>query len=441
MLYIFQEMNYIKIIREKIKNNSLYNSSFWAVFGNGIGNFLMLISGIFIARMLGKDLYGEYGVVKTTMYTMATFSTLAFGNTTTKFVADYLQKDLSSVKSIIKSSVWIVVLFSISTCAFLNFYSTKIALFVNEPQLANAFRFLGVLIIFRALNTLGAGLLGGFKDFRRVGINNIIAGLTMFALCIPLTTKYSLTGAYISLISSQIVLCILNLLFVYRHQKGIKSYSNTKFGKILLVFSFPFALTEFVYTITTWSGSMVVTKYASLGELGMYTACAQWNSIILFMPGLLANVILSYLSTSSASGSEQGHHQLMKRMLLVNFISTLIPLTVVAVAAGYITQYYGSTFFGMESILRIGILGTLFTCLSRVFDSNLMSIGKRWTAFTICCTFYISSFIGSVILMKLTDGVNAAMNMTRMGVIFSASMLTVYVIEYSIRRKYSKIHK
>jgi O-antigen/teichoic acid export membrane protein len=425
---------------EKVNNNSLYKNSFWAVFGNGIGNFLMLLSGIFIARMLGKDLYGEYGMVKTTMYTMATFSTLAFGNTTTKFIADYIQKDLPSVKSIIKSSVWIVVLFSISTCVFLYLLSNKIALFVNEPQLADAFKFLGVLIIFRALNTLGAGLLGGFKDFKHVGINNIVAGSIMFLLCIPLTSLYSLTGAYISLITSQIVLCILNLFFVYRHQKGIQTYSNTNFSKLLLVFSFPFALTEFIYTVTTWGGSMVVTKYASLGELGMYTACAQWNAIILFMPGLLGNVILSYLS-SSASGSEKvHHHQLVKRMLLVNFLSTLLPLAIVAVAASYIAQYYGSTFVGMDSILRIGILATIFTCLSRVFDSNLMSIGKRWTAFTICSSSYIMSLIGAIILMKLTNGVNAAMNMTKFGLFMSVSLLIVYVVEYLIRYRSHKSH-
>ena len=48
-------------IKQKI-NSKLFRDSFWAVFGNGIGNALMLLSGIIIARLLGKDLYGEYGI-------------------------------------------------------------------------------------------------------------------------------------------------------------------------------------------------------------------------------------------------------------------------------------------------------------------------------------------------------------------------------------------
>ena len=138
---------FFQTVKDKISSNSLYKNSFWAVFGNGIGNFLMLVSGIFIARTIGKDLYGEYGMVKTTMYTMATFSTLAFGNTSTKFIADYLQKDLSCVKSIVRSAMWVVLLFSVSVCGLLFLFSERIAIFVNEPQLARAFKFLGVIII------------------------------------------------------------------------------------------------------------------------------------------------------------------------------------------------------------------------------------------------------------------------------------------------------
>jgi len=373
-------------------------------------------------------------MVKTTMYTMATFSTLAFGNTSTKFIADYLQKDLSCVKSIVRSALWIVLLFSLSMCGLLFLFSEQIAIFVDEPQLARAFKFLGIIIVFRALNTLGAGILGGFKDFRRVGINNIIAGAVMFSLSITLARPFGLTGAYTALISSQVCLCILNLWFVYRYQKNIASYSTANLAKVLFVFSLPFAINELVYTATAWGSSMIMTKFASLGELGMYTACNQWNAIILFMPGLLGNVILSYLSTA-ASGDRQEHHALMKRMLFVNFVSTLVPMIIVMIFANYIARYYGDSFAGMESILRLCIFGTLFTCLTRVFDSNLMSSGKRWTAFIISNTFYITSFVAASILLYKTNGVNAAMNMMKLGVILSASALTTYVIEYSIRYK------
>jgi len=423
----------ISSIYNRLRKNALYKDSFWAVFGNGIGNFLLLFSGIIIARMLGKDLYGEYGMVKTTMFTMATFSTLALGNSSTKFVAEYLQKDLSSVKSIIRTCIRIVLVFSMAMCVLLFVLSSVIADFVKEPQLALSFKFLGVIIVFRALNTLGAGILGGLKDFKQVGVNNIIAGSTMLVLCIPMTNFYSLNGAYISLLSSQVCLCILNMYFVYKLQKPITDYSSEKYGKMLLAFTFPFALNELIYTFTAWGNNLFITKYATLGDLGILTACMQWNSIVLFMPGLLANVILSYLSTSATSDGHE-HQFILKRMLVINLISTLIPLFIVMFFSKYITSYYGESFNGMNVVLLVAILGTVFTCLSRVFDSNLMSEGRRWTAFFICSIIYIIQFILTIVILKLTDGQYAAMNMAILSVVMSVLMLLLYVIEYRIRK-------
>ncbi len=422
-------------LKDKVLKDSLYKNSFWAVFGNGTGNFLLLLSGIFIARELGKDLYGEYGMVKTTMFTMATFATLAIGNTSTKFIAEYIQKDISCVRNIILTSLKIVLSFSLLMCAFLFVFSDAIANFVNEPKLSTSFKVLGVIIVFRALNTVGAGILGGFKDFKQVGINNIVSGITMFALCIPLTRMFSISGAFVSLLTSQVCLCILNVLFVLKRYKTIKESSSERFGKLILVFSFPFALNEFVYTVTAWGNSLILTKYASLGDLGMYTACMQWNSIIMFMPGLLGNVILSYLSTSAVSSS-QTHDKLINRMLMVNLVSTLIPLVVVAMCSGFISDYYGQSFKGLDIILLVAIWGTIFTCMSRVFESNLMSEGRRWTAFAISSSMYVVGFVAAFILLKTSNGYNAAFRMVVLSVFMSALTFISYMIEY----KWSKCH-
>ena len=101
--------------------------------------------------------------------------------------------------------------------------------------------------------------------------------------------------------------------------------------------------------------------------------------------------------------------------------------------SNYIASYYGQSFNGMEIVLLVAILGTVFTCLSRVFDSNLMSEGRRWTAFSICSIIYLIQFILTIVILKLTDGQNAAMNMAILSVIMSIVMLFLYVLEYRTR--------
>lgn len=412
-----------------MKRSALFKDSVWAVSGNGIGNFLMLLSGILIARYLGKDLYGEYGIVKSTMFLAALFATFGLGDTSTKFVAEYLQKDQQDVKGIIIASLKIVLCFSLTICTLLLFFSPQIAEFVHEPRLAVPFRFLGVIIVFRALNTVSAGILGGFKDYKRLGKNNVCGGVIMISVAVPITSMFGLKGALIALLFSQVFLCFANLIAVYKRKKSIIGICKKNHERELIAFSYPFALNEFIYTLTAWGGTLLLTKYSSLGELGMYTACTQWNSIILFMPGLLGNVILSYLSTT-AIGDRNTHDSLIRKMLLINFVSTLIPLLLVVVLSPFIARYYGPTFEGMKLVLCISVLGTLFVCLTRVYQSNLISEGKKWLAFKIRSSYNFLNLFVIYVILRLTNGVNAALNLVIAALFIDLLSLFLYMFFY-----------
>ena len=52
-------------IKTVISNNhNLIKDSLWSIFGSVIGKGSAFISGIFIARLLGKISYGEYSMLK-----------------------------------------------------------------------------------------------------------------------------------------------------------------------------------------------------------------------------------------------------------------------------------------------------------------------------------------------------------------------------------------
>lgn len=417
----------------RMRSSNLFKDSFWAVMGNGIGNAFMLFSGILIARYLGKDLYGAYGMVKTTMFHIALYATFALGNTSTKFIAEYIQRDVSVVPNIVMASIRITLVLSISMCICLLLFAGELAVYINAPQLTPAFRFLGIVIVSRALNTVGAGILGGFKEYKRLGINNVIAGIAMMSLCIPLTRLWGLSGALWSLLVSQILLCILNLWEVRRVTKKIHKWKKEPFSKKLLLFSYPFAIAELVYTIASLGTNLLVTKYATIGDFGIYTACSQWNSIVLFMPGLLGNVILSYLSTSVID-KESSHAVMVKRMLLINLLCTVAPFLLVMLFSPYIVAYYGPTFSGMERALIIMTLGAIFTCMTQVFQSDLTSCGRKWTALLIRGSYNILQLVLVLIVLPLSGGSDAAIKMAYISVFVSLFALILYASEYLLRK-------
>lgn len=386
-------------MKEKLKHivqSQFMKDSSWAVLGSGFGNGLLLIAGIIIARLLGKDLYGEYGVVKSTMFYIAAFSTFGLGYTSTKYIAQYVEEHREKLNSVIVSTFKITLFNSILLGILVFVFSSPLANFLDTPQLALPFKYLGIIIVFRAVSTSAGGLLSGFGDFKELGINNIISGFTLLILCVPLTYNWGLKGSLISLSLSQFILAVLNVRILLR--KSLSKELQPEMTKELLKFSFPVALQELSFTICNWGTTLILTKYASVGEVGMYTASYQWTGIILIIPSLLSNVILAYLSKSSESSTRQ---KLLFRILIINLICTLIPFGVALLLSDFIIQMYGGTFADMKPVFLIAIFSTIFMCLSNVFQSEMISRGKNWQLFT----FRLIRDIFIIVLLFISLGV------------------------------------
>ncbi len=359
----------------KIRSSRLAKDSFWAVFGNGLGYGFLMLAGIVIANFLGVDAYGEFGIVKTTMLYIAGFATLGLGISSTKYIANALKEDRPAVRSLSHDAIQITLVFSALLAAGLFIAANPLARFLDEPGLAGAFRILGVIIVCKALNTTQNGILAGFGDFRAIARNNVISSLAMLTGCVPLTCWFRLDGALGILFFSQALNALLNWVSLRRLIKGLSGQKNVSRKRELCLFSFPIALQELNYTVCSWGGIMLLTKLSSSSQVGLYTAAG----VITFIPGLLSNVILSHLS--GTAGDKASHRHTLKTMLGVNFITTIIPFAAVYLLAGLITGFYGPTFTGLESVLRIMTLATVFSACSTVLYSELISRGHNWLSF------------------------------------------------------------
>lgn len=422
MNYSFQE------IKTKILSSSLFKDSFWAVFGNGLGHFLLLLAGIVIARFLGKDIYGEYGVVKTTMFYIASFSTLGLGFTATRFVARYKGVDEGLLKGSIFSSLSITAISSLILCLLLLVFAKPLAIYLDEPRLAIPFRFLGVIIMAKAMSTTTGAVLGGIKNFKAVGVNNIISGACMLIMGSGFTYLWGLNGSLIALLSSQCILCLLNLVAIYKSSLYKLRYVERKKATApILKFTFPVALQELSYSLSQWGVILILTKFCSLGEVGLYTAAAQWNTIILFMPSLLSNVVLSYLSGSETANKQQ---RLLKLMLLVNLFATLIPFILVYVFSDFITSFYGSTFVEMKDVMNILVFSTIFDCMSKVFQSNMISEGKNWSLFIFRTLRDIALLVVSYYVLCTNMGEGGAVKFAVISLSTCVGYFVLMVMEY-----------
>lgn len=367
-------------LKDRLLHSKLFKDSFWAVFGNGLGNGLLLLSGIIIARILGKDLYGEYGLVKTTMFYIAAFASFGLGITSTKFIAKFVNKNDGSTALIIRQCLLISLGFSSFIALMIALHAEVLSNFLGVHSLKETFVWLSILIVTKGFSTAQAGVLAGCKKFKENGKNNIMSGLVFFSMGIPLAYYCSLNGALFSLCISQVVLCFSNGFDIYKVTRYYGEYSitNKSYYKEILRFSCPVALQESSIWICNWLLVLLITKFMNVGQLGMYTAAAQWNSIILMIPALLSNVVLSHLS-----GSETSPNKILKLSLIANFICTIIPFLIVVVFSTQISDMYGESFSGISSIIKILTISTVFECCSYVYKSLYIANNLVWRYFFI----------------------------------------------------------
>jgi len=368
------------MIINKISKNKLVTDSFWALIGTIISKGLVLFSGIFIASFLGSDVYGEFGVIKTTLLSFAVFSSVGLGYTANKYIAEYKLKKPEYLYLIIKYcrniTFYLSFLLSIIVCFFSPYICTVL---LNAENLTSPLRLISLCLVFSSLNVTQTGIISGFGKFKELAKINTKIGLITFVLSILLTYIWGMLGALLSVIFTQILNFILNYKLIDTSLNNLiktRIDRDIKLLKKILIFSLPVSLQESIYSLTSWVFSLLIIKYSTYSELGIYHAAVQWSAMILFIPGIMRNVILSHLTQNLKENDT--FNQIIKLTIKINLISTLIPAIIIFFCSNYFVIIYGESYNGIERLLNITVFTTIFISVSNVFAQIYMSKELNW---------------------------------------------------------------
>ncbi len=368
----------IENIRSRLRNSSLFRDSFWTLLGSGIGKGLSLIAGIFVARFLGSEAYGEYGTIRTTLIYIAIVSTFGFGYTATKYVVEFRHRSLCLVKSLTNKILLFTLLFSAVLALIFTFYASDIAMFMKAPKLVILLRRYSILIVLNAVVSSQIAIISGFKDFKKSSIVNILSGISIFVGSIMLTFWLDIDGAIIALIIYYLIQVILNRRIIHNELATIGvEHEGLKWINFipLLKFSVPIAMQESLYTIVHWITLWLLIMHSNYTQVGLSSAGALWQSVVIFIPAMLKNVMFSYLTDDKESKS------LTRRLVIVNLISSAIPAIIVFLFSGEISYFYGASFKGVDVIIMISVMSSIFISVSEVYCYKLISNGYPWLVF------------------------------------------------------------
>lgn len=407
----------------------LFKDSLWSLIGSTVGRGLSLVAGILVARFLGKDLYGEYGILKTTLIYLEIFSTFGLGYTATKFIADFRQSNPSQVSSVCRATLKITLVTSGIMAIFVLLFAKQIAVMIDASHLYNTLRITAAGVIVNAINVAQIGILSGFGDFKIIAKNTTIAGVVTFLLTVLLTFFFGLNGAVIALVLSYGCQCLINHCSVRNRLRQFEEPRKKDKGlyKELLVFSSPVALQESLYSIVNWAISFMLIKVSGYGELGLYSAAAQWSAIISFIPGILRNVTLSHLSGNL--NDQSAHEKTMRAMLGVNVASTSAMMLIILLFINPICSMYGDTFEGLQLVIVAQAFCAIVISSSNVYAQEFMSRGANWPVFFCRLVRDIAALLISYYVILLVQGYGAlilSVTLVAMNVCYLFALYLIY---------------
>ncbi|NKI26854.1 oligosaccharide flippase family protein [Arenibacter sp. 6A1] len=288
--------------------NELLSSSFWSLVGSLSSKSLLFAVWVLVARMLGKELYGEIGIVRSTINLFIIFLGTGISITMTKYIPMYVQKDKQRVSKIYSLNLFFTLSFSALLTFLLYFLAEYISIWISgSKDLKLSLQIGSFLIFFNSLNSFITGCLQGFRTFKLISFINTINGVATFVFVYLGAYFYSVHGAFIGLLISAVILLIQSHYYLKKKlkQEGIEFNSNfiSEFT-ILKNFTVPSILSGLMVVPFKWAlDAFLVKSTNGLNELGLYSALILFQTFLVVLANSLNAPLLTLMAENKNNNS------------------------------------------------------------------------------------------------------------------------------------------
>jgi len=372
-------------LRDRLIKGTALN--FIAVAFNQGSTFVI---NIIVARILLKQVYGEYAMVQSTLVMAAALSQLATGYTASKYIAEFRSSNPKRAGRIMGICALIsAVMAGVGTILLMAMAPWLAGAMLKAPHLASALILGSGFLFFSSVNGYQTGALSGLEAYgglAKAGVASAIVAVTAISLG---AWWGGLNGTLIGLSVSALFRCAIHnrWLRLESHAQEIKPRyrgSLHQEKEIIFKFALPAAIAGYYSTPMIWlANSFLVRQPGGYGEMALYSAASNLRIIVLFLPNILNTVGLSVLNNEKAKGDINHFNRVFKYNVLYIFLVSLGGGLAMGIFGQPILQLFGKDFKAGYSLLWLLLASGLFEGLSIGLYQYLQSQAKIWLSFFI----------------------------------------------------------
>ena len=371
---------------DKILSQRLRRGALWSGFGAVISRTLAIAASILVARLVGKNDFGEIGIIQSTIVMLSTFAGFGAAVMATRFVALYCRTHQQKAGSIIflADSLTLVLSLVISLLFFI--FSEPIASgALAAPALSPLLKISAILLFFNTLIGTQLGILTGFEAFPKIAWINLVTGIASVILMPLGALLYGITGAIWAMIVVAVISWILNLITlrgIYR-EHGIEykfGFKKEELG-LLWTFNFPSFLSSITFTSVGWVCNTMLVNATGYGEMGIINACNSWYTAILFFPTIVSGIILPVMSERIGINETGQARKIVLFSIRVNALSMMPFVALLAIFSPFFMGLYGESFRQAWLPLSITVITAWLMAIQIPVGQMLAAKSKMWLGF------------------------------------------------------------
>jgi O-antigen/teichoic acid export membrane protein len=371
----------------------------WTFASTLTTNLSGLLVGVGLARMLGRDAYGELGVLMSTYALFSQLGSLGLGMAALKHMAECRENDPQRAGRVTGLALQTATISYGVTAALVCLLAPHLARFINAPHLAAEIRLIGVLLLLLGIDSVQGGLLGGLEAFHRTARINMARA----ACHVPL----ALTGCWLAGLPGVLgVMILLALLTVVLNRRALDG-ELARFGirpdytangtelKRFLAFSIPSFLGGCLTVPVTWAtNAMLVNHQGGYAQMGLLSAANQWRAVATLVPGVFNSVFLSIQTNLIGAGQWAQYRDSLMHNLRYQSLAASAAAGALAAFSPWIMGAYGGDYAQGAPVLALLAAGWLFLAPNWIIWNVFMSAGKVWLGLAL-------NLLGALLLLLL----------------------------------------
>lgn len=353
-----------------------------AVAGQGASFAVSLI----LANLLGKQLFGEYSMILSTILTVSLIGQLGTGYAASKYIAELRLVDTIRASRVLGllAAMSRISAFVAAGMYFIGANALSEKLFQSEDLMV-AHWVGSIAVLFSVMNGFAMGTLAGLEAYRAAAIVTGLGGTANVILGASLAFHWGTTGAIAGLALSSMIQWHVSRTAVRRLcvDHGIfPTFRNALLEKhVLTRFALPGALSGLTSMPAMWlANASLAIGPGGFERLAIYSASLSIMRMVGFLPGVINTVGMTLINTYRGANDQAQY----KAAFSLNLLTTLVSSTLMAVALGLFAKQvlaifgagYDEGITTLLILLAAGVIESAVLALNQVVQSK----EKMWFA-------------------------------------------------------------